>query len=383
MSAIDRRKKAAGLRSGTRYMVADCGGGTIDLTVHELEEGGWLKELYRASGGPWGSTGIDQQFELLLGDIFGRNFIIYYKNKCPVGWMELMCGFEAKKKSANTTKCVPVNISLPFSFIDQFKKFTHRSVEQAIQAHNCSDISWSSQGMLRLHTHALLALFNPPITTIIQDIIAILQKPELIGIKFLFIVGGFAESQVLQERIQKALLSEITIPPRLIVPQETSLTTLRGAVMFGLQPTIVRVRRSALTYGVGILNKFVPGIHPEDKKIYKGGEAWCSDIFDTYVFVDQPIGHGDTVTRSYTPAKSNLQETVITICASDKEFVQYVTDVGVKKVAELKLQMPGSTKGKPRELQLTMMFGDTEISVQAVDRASGQIAHAIIDFLQR
>lgn len=39
-------------------MVVDCGGGTVDITVHELAgAGGRLRELYRASGGPHGSVG--------------------------------------------------------------------------------------------------------------------------------------------------------------------------------------------------------------------------------------------------------------------------------------------------------------------------------------
>lgn len=39
-------------------MVVDCGGGTVDITVHELAgPGGRLRELYRASGGPYGSVG--------------------------------------------------------------------------------------------------------------------------------------------------------------------------------------------------------------------------------------------------------------------------------------------------------------------------------------
>ena len=39
-------------------MVVDCGGGTVDITVHEMEtERGHLKELYKATGGPFGSTG--------------------------------------------------------------------------------------------------------------------------------------------------------------------------------------------------------------------------------------------------------------------------------------------------------------------------------------
>jgi hypothetical protein len=39
-------------------MVVDCGGGTVDLTVHELDnDTGVLKELHKGTGGPCGATG--------------------------------------------------------------------------------------------------------------------------------------------------------------------------------------------------------------------------------------------------------------------------------------------------------------------------------------
>ena len=46
------------LDRATRYIVVDCGGGTVDITVHELDNKlGTLKELYKATGGPYGSVG--------------------------------------------------------------------------------------------------------------------------------------------------------------------------------------------------------------------------------------------------------------------------------------------------------------------------------------
>jgi len=42
----------------TRYVVVDCGGGTVDVTVHELDVlNGRLQELHKATGGPHGSCG--------------------------------------------------------------------------------------------------------------------------------------------------------------------------------------------------------------------------------------------------------------------------------------------------------------------------------------
>ena len=45
-------------------MVVDCGGGTVDITVHEMENesAGNLRELYKAAGGPHGSIGINSVF---------------------------------------------------------------------------------------------------------------------------------------------------------------------------------------------------------------------------------------------------------------------------------------------------------------------------------
>ena len=40
-------------------MVIDCGGGTVDITVHEMTtQKGYLLELYKATGGPFGSVGL-------------------------------------------------------------------------------------------------------------------------------------------------------------------------------------------------------------------------------------------------------------------------------------------------------------------------------------
>lgn len=38
-------------------MVVDCGGGTVDITVHQMsnKKCGHLKELHKATGGPYGS----------------------------------------------------------------------------------------------------------------------------------------------------------------------------------------------------------------------------------------------------------------------------------------------------------------------------------------
>ena len=66
---------------GQRYMVVDCGGGTVDITVHQVMDldGRHLKELHRATGGPYGSIGI--------------TFIRYAKYKFRIFIPFYRCGF--------------------------------------------------------------------------------------------------------------------------------------------------------------------------------------------------------------------------------------------------------------------------------------------------
>ena len=290
-----------------------------------------------------------------------------------------MIAFEAKKRTANPSKATPLNISLPFSFIEHYQKLKGHNVEAAIRKFGNKDIRWSSQGMLRLSPAAMHTLFEPVVRDIVRHIGDLLRKPELEDVKFLFLVGGFAESPLLQTEIRRAFSSLL----RVIIPQDVGLTILKGAVMFGLDPTIVRVRRSALTYGVAVLNRFIPTKHPEDKRTKKDGVEWCTDVFDTFVTVDQSIALGEKVTRQYTPAKSYQTSTVIGIFSSEKEHVGFTTDVGVRRCGELYLEMPDTTGGKSRKLEMTMMFGDTEIRVEATDITSGKMANASIDFLNK
>lgn len=367
------------LEEGDRYVVVDCGGGTVDLTVHQIRlPEGHLKELYKASGGPYGSIGIDYEFEKLLCKIFGQDFIDQFKLKRPAAWVDLMIAFESRKRAAAPDRTNPLNINLPFSFIDYYKKFRGHSVEHALRKSNVDFVKWSSQGMLRMSPDAMNSLFKPTIDHIIQHLTELFEKPEVCDIKFLFLVGGFAESPLLQHAVQNMLQGR----SRIIIPHDVGLTILKGAVLFGLDPSVIKVRRSPLTYGVGVLNRFVEGKHPADKLLVKDGTRWCTDVFDKFIAADQSVALGELVKRSYTPAKPAQQVIVIHVYCSEKENVGFISEAGVRKCGTLRLDVSGTESAAPRrEIQTLMQFGDTEIRAMAVDVSTGRTVKASIDFL--
>ncbi|KAM4600073.1 heat shock 70 kDa protein 12A isoform 2-T2 [Fundulus diaphanus] len=367
------------LEEGDRYVVMDCGGGTVDLTVHQIRlPEGHLKELYKASGGPYGSIGVDYEFEKLLCKIFGQDFIDQFKIKRPAAWVDLMIAFESRKRAAAPERTNPLNINLPFSFIDYYKKYRGHSVDHALRKSNVDFVKWSSQGMLRMNPDAMNTLFKPTIDHIIQHLTELFEKPEVSDIKFLFLVGGFAESTLLQQAVQNMLQGRC----RIIIPHDVGLTILKGAVLFGLDPSVIKVRRSPLTYGVGVLNRFVDSKHPPEKLLIKDGTRWCTDVFDTFIAADQSVALGEMVKRSYTPAKPSQQIIVIHIYCSEKESVGFISEPGVRKCGTLRLDVSGTESSAPRrEIQTLMQFGDTEIRAMAIDVSTGRTVKASVDFL--
>ncbi|GFT73876.1 heat shock 70 kDa protein 12A [Nephila pilipes] len=364
---------------GTRYMVVDCGGGTVDITVHELlDKQGTLKELQKASGGPYGAIGVDMEFEKLLCDIFGEDFIQQFKSKRPTGYVDLMIAFEARKRNANPYKTNPLNISLPYSFIEFYEKYKGSSVETAIKKSSHKNVKWSSQGMLRLEPSAMEGLFRRTVEKIRQHIESIINQKD-IRIDHIFLVGGFAESLILQKEIKDAFSSSL----RVIIPQGVSLAILKGAVLFGLDPTTINIRRLRMTYGVGVLNRFIHGVHPREKLVIKDGIQWCADVFDKFVVNEQSVDVGDVVVRRYTPAKDGQSCSVIHIYCSEKDNVYFITDPGVKRCATLILDLSDSRFVQGREIQTQMMFGDTEIKVSALDVTTGKCVKAEVDFLSQ
>jgi len=181
------------------------------------------------------------------------------------------------------------------------------------------------------------------------------------------------------------------------------MCTTAGAVCFGLQPGVVVTRKSRLTYGVSVLNRFRRGVDPESKLVVRDGVEWCADVFDALVGVGESVAVGDTVVRRYAPAAASQRVSVFTVYSTDRPHPpRFVTDRGVRRCGTLRLEMEPTTtdtaadedregppaaaagvSAGPREVQARMTFGDTEIKVVALEVATGKTVRASIDFLSK
>ena len=271
----------------TSYCSFTLTGGTLDVTAHEIQENGAIRELYKATGGTFGGQNVNRRFKALLESTFTQPFIENYARQNPVDWLYLMNDFEVKKRGKLICEGATTRTG---SFVSKFPSNKGWDINAAIQQH-CSldEIRVLRNEYLCLEPKVMRQLFNPVLDDIISHLSNLFAKPELSGVQFEFLVGGFADSAVLQERIKKHFGHTY----RILVPQYASHAVVQGAVMFGQKPDTFGSRIMATTYGIRVHKRFLDGLHPESKKEVITGIPCCRDVFFKFVEVNEVVKVGE------------------------------------------------------------------------------------------
>lgn len=105
-------------------------------------------------------------------------------------------------------------------------------------------------------------LFDPVIKEIVEHLKNLLKSRALKRVEFFFLVGGFAESALLQGAIKKQLRSQFTI----LVPNNAGIAVVQGAVMFGQRPGIIASRKMSNTMVLRFTVCLMPVSTPSKKR---------------------------------------------------------------------------------------------------------------------
>ncbi|XP_053390339.1 heat shock 70 kDa protein 12B-like [Mercenaria mercenaria] len=350
-------------------------GGTVDITVHEVLSGGKLKELYKASGGNWGGTRVDQAFIDFLSDVTGPDVMSKFKENHIEDYIDLLRHFEVKKRVIHPSSDSIVTFSIPQTLADLVKELKEETLQKIFDKTVFSNQVKLVGVKLRVEARVAKHFFETPIRKIVSHVKDLLQEPVNQGVAAILMVGGFSESQMLQEAIRNNFPSL-----GVIVPNEAGLVVLKGAVIFGHDTSTFTERVSKYTYGVRINNNFDPNKHPIEKKITIEDKLYCKDIFSVHVHAGQTLVVGQAQTKkSYVTIDSEANSVPIEIYATLNLQPKYTDDAGCEKIGIV--TVPVSGRGIGREVTVKMIFGGTEIDIECMEVATGKITHGIVDFL--
>ncbi|XP_033854733.2 heat shock 70 kDa protein 12A-like isoform X1 [Acipenser ruthenus] len=356
---------------GTQYIVVDCGGGTVDITVHEVLEGGSLKELQKASGGGWGGSSVDKEFRSFLRDIFHPDVWDRYEKEHPAELQKMMYNFSFQK-------CVGKEEDIYISCHYNLSKLAQDKQDDISCFFKKVDGASWSDGSIKITYNKLKTLFKSSVNHIVKAIKPILSTPE-ISIDYILLVGGYASSRLLRDEIRKKFSSRC----RVLCPYDSQLAIAKGAILFGNDPKIIASRVSALTYGIAIGRPFDPSVHDHRKRrVNKAGDyVYCDDLFEKLVEKGQSVGCQQVAEYFYSPIDHDQNAMCFRFFSTEKLNAMYVDEPGLEKIGSFTVPMPNVRLGRNRNVRLDIKFGLTEIQATATDLTSNETQAIRIDFL--
>jgi hypothetical protein len=256
---------------GTRALVLDCGGGTVDCTVSEIVgvDPPRLRELLPPSGGSWGGTHVDAEFRKFVNAVLlpeGARAADSHADAAASAaaldaWETAKCGWDAGEKitvSGLATVCEYVGG--PEAMAARVAAFNARAGLEGGDGVVYRPRSFS----LVLPPGVVQKFFDACVVPICGHMQQLFVAAAELGrpIDFVFLVGGFAESMYLQRQVREALQTDDGPAATLIIPAKPVQCVNRGAAVWGLFPnSFISSRIAKTTIAVALCERYNPAVH--------------------------------------------------------------------------------------------------------------------------
>ncbi|XP_053399788.1 heat shock 70 kDa protein 12B-like [Mercenaria mercenaria] len=363
---------------GDKYMILDCGGGTVDITVHEIQEDSTLKELAKANGGEFGGTQVDEKFIQLLNEVFGPDVMEVIQQRYRDDYLDVMQSFEIKKRRVSPEFTGLETFQIPLSFTSTYRELNNMDIEKStsIPKHPKGKITFNKDKM-RVDAEVVKDFFTDVCDQISGIAKEYYQSVSEHKIEKILMVGGFSESQMLQDKVRKAFPKV-----RVIIPEEAGQAVLKGAVLFGHNPKMITARVCKYSYGICAFKHFEPGIDPPEKRVIQGDIVLCKDYFSKHATVGQEYKTEEKVcTQEYVPSEASGSRMEVLVYTSPRRHPLYVDEEGSRKIGEINISLNDAT-GKDNPVVVQFEFGNTELKVKVKETKTGQEKEADFDLLR-
>ncbi|KAK5120269.1 hypothetical protein LTR85_006475 [Meristemomyces frigidus] len=312
------------LKVGDNYIVCDAGGGTVDLIAYKVTQTFPLRveESAVGTGGLCGSAFLNYRFEDHVRARLGDERYNNMREKKPKTWMMGLRYFEEfVKRNFNEEEHSEINVPLP-GLPDDLD-------------------SGLDSGFLIMSAEQVKEIFAPIISQVIElvqgQVQAIKSKDGVVS--GIILVGGFGQSNYLYTRL-KQHFNAIPPPPyseqpthaiaaaaqqsvEVLQPLHAWTAVVRGAVLRGVEGSLVEKRRSRWHYGTSYATVFDESKHPvEDRYWSPLWERWMvSDRMQWHIAKGTPISADTPIsfhyTRNFRPGQSLVVEDDLIGCDSD------------------------------------------------------------------
>ncbi|MGW5158664.1 Hsp70 family protein [Nonomuraea wenchangensis] len=362
-------------RPGTRFMVIDCGGGTADLVCYEVTPDGTLDQLCKPDGGPFGAEYTTREFLLsVLSHRFGDSMDLEDLDRRF--WAQFDAIVQAWERDRNTYHASaerPVYIDIPNRL---YRELGRNVVDNIAKWQDGID-------MIVLRPDEIRRVLDGVIDNILGKVDEQLanlpsEAPRHGGIDHAYLVGGFAQSPYLQQRLAEHLAGKAQV----LVPPRPERAVLHGAVHYCYEPASIHARRAANTYGANVYRSFERQDPPDRLYVTADGRRYCADRFNRFVVINEKVPVDTEVSRTSLPLEESQSSISFTLYATKLTDPRYCAQEEVQRIGHLAVSLEGAMHlpRKDRSVTLYMKFGTAEIQVRAVVEHTGLTARTVVRF---
>ena len=304
--------------------------------------------------------------------------IIQFKHRDD--YLELMNAIETKKRNLAPTDTGKINIRLPDVVFREYREMNRAELKDKdkVELKSGRKIGIKIDGdKLRINANVIQGLFAETCDKIVDHVREVMASGDVEGTDTIMLVGGFAESEMLREAIRSSFEG-----CKLIIPPEAGLAVLKGAVLYGHKPEAVIARVSKYTYGIEAYKTFEPGIDPREKREEIQGFVLCKEHFSKHAEIGKEYSPGESFGKhEYVPSEPGQKEMMISVYRSTRKYPLYVDQEGCAKVGDMIVELKDPELGMDRPIVVKMIFGETELGIEAQEKKTGHCTTARYDFL--
>ncbi|XP_060601655.1 heat shock 70 kDa protein 12B-like [Ruditapes philippinarum] len=366
--SVGGQTKFSDAKPGTTYMIVDLGGGTADITVHEKVENGKLKEVYQASGGPWGGTSVDAAYIALISRIIGGPVFAKFMKEQTFDYLDMMRDFESVKRNVSLSTTDDVKMKMPVSLSETCSSARNKDFKTLVkEAREDKNITFIGD-KAKFKPVLMQNLFKKATDKIVSHMKKILDTtPAGKKVSLILMVGGFSESAYIQDVIKKEFHDKKG--RKVLVPKDAGISVVQGAVVYGRQPGNITSRVLRYSYGVAVSPKFEEGKHNQSKMKTVAGVNRCGDVFSKFINIGTAVEVGHQVKQSYKTIDPLATSCAFRVFFSTDEDPMYTDDVSCQPLGQLDVDYPNPYK-RILDIEVDYIFGDTELSIKAIETDS-------------
>ncbi|ETO08745.1 hypothetical protein RFI_28642, partial [Reticulomyxa filosa] len=302
--------------------------GTADITCHQILDEIHVLQIYPPSGGPWGSTYIDEAFWKMLCEIFGNEIMQELKRKHPTKFIQLMKHFRQVKHGyySELEEAPMVKLHELVDFMDEhdIDMDTMSKKVQAYKLENKSGVFEFDKdiGVLYLGHEGWKFLMDKIMDPLIHHVHKLLMEPQLRGCQTLLCTGEFSTLPYVIQRLRDVLVRDHKIITTITKPEYPILAVVEGATLFGMAPSIIVEYILEHTYGLKCARDWIES-DGEEGKIWnkENGKYIFEDEFEIFARKNTEINvHNPPIVKCFQPLNRDAKKITIEIHCSDKKI---------------------------------------------------------------